>query len=295
LPANVHIYSLGKEKGISRVKYILNFYKYICRLRRVCDAVFVHMNPEYAILGGLLWRFWNKPIALWYTHKSVNLKLRVATLLANIIFSASRESFRLRTNKLHATGHGIDIEMFAPRVTSAKDLHIITCGRISKTKRLMEMLDVLDVLYMRGIPFHFSIVGAPIFEYDRKYEKEVQRKIAQRPYANSVHFMGAVLYRDMPKILGSESVFINLSETGSIDRTVLEAMSIGLIPVTSNEAFREILEPYGLYVKWNEPSMIADALVHAKDVNSAELSRYVAEHHSLQHLIPLMLDVILTV
>jgi glycosyltransferase involved in cell wall biosynthesis len=164
-------------------------------------------------------------------------------------------------------------------------------SRITKSKRLIEMLFALDVLYTRGIPFQFSIIGAPIFEHDKAYEKEIQREIARRPYASDVHFIGMVPYRELPNALGRGSVFINLSKTGSIDRAVLEAMSIGLAPVTSNEAFREMLTPFGLYVKEDSPKCIADTLVHAKNVDRAELSRYVREYHSLQRLIPAMFDI----
>ena len=55
LPANVSVYSLGKEGGVSRIAYVLNFYRYIWKLRNDYDAVFVHMNQEYVLLG---WKFW---------------------------------------------------------------------------------------------------------------------------------------------------------------------------------------------------------------------------------------------
>ncbi|MFZ2167384.1 MAG: glycosyltransferase, partial [Minisyncoccia bacterium] len=109
---------------------------------------------------------------------------------------------------------------------------------------------------------------------------------------HQVHFRGAVPYQSLPEALSHESVFINLSETGSVDRAVLEAMSVGLVPVTSNTAFREILSPYGLYVADADPERLADALVHAQSVDRAELSKYVEEHHSLSHLIPAILSVL---
>ena len=122
LPRNVKIFSLGKEnisqkskvyKVKSKKKYIINFYKYIWQERRNYDTVFVHMNSEYIVLGGILWRLWKKKIGLWYMHKSVDLKLRLAEKLTHIIFSATPESFRLKTKKLNITGHGIDIEKFS--------------------------------------------------------------------------------------------------------------------------------------------------------------------------------------
>src|SRR3989338_3997811 len=51
LPENVRVLSLGKESGHSKIKYLRRFYKYIWMERKNYDAVFVHMNPEYVILG----------------------------------------------------------------------------------------------------------------------------------------------------------------------------------------------------------------------------------------------------
>ncbi|HRH30994.1 MAG TPA: hypothetical protein PK886_02950, partial [Candidatus Paceibacterota bacterium] len=50
---NVEVLSLGKEGGVSRIKYIFNFYKYIFKERKNYDVVFVHMNEEYVLLGGI--------------------------------------------------------------------------------------------------------------------------------------------------------------------------------------------------------------------------------------------------
>ena len=75
------------------------------------DIVFVHMNPEYIVIAGTLWRLMSKKIALWYMHKSVNLKLRIA-VFSQILFYRVCRGFRLPTKKLHVMGHGIDTDFF---------------------------------------------------------------------------------------------------------------------------------------------------------------------------------------
>ena len=99
LPANVTVYSLGKsaqgrpasgwERFWLRIHYTFRFYRYIWSLRRDYDAVFVHMNPEYIVLGGVFWRLLGKRIGLWYVHKSVTLRLRIAVFFAHAAFTAS--------------------------------------------------------------------------------------------------------------------------------------------------------------------------------------------------------------
>src|SRR5512146_1469044 len=68
LPANVRVMSLGKERRRSRGAYVARLLSIAWRERQSYDAVFVHMNPIYIVLCGLLWRLLHKPIALWYTH-----------------------------------------------------------------------------------------------------------------------------------------------------------------------------------------------------------------------------------
>src|SRR4051812_10743399 len=56
LPNNVRVFSLGKEKrkALSLV-YALRFLSRIWKEREAYKNVFVHMNTEYVLLGGLLW------------------------------------------------------------------------------------------------------------------------------------------------------------------------------------------------------------------------------------------------
>ena len=56
LPANITLHSLGKEEGVSRLEYLKRFYSLVFKLRPEYDGVFVHMNSEYVILAGPLWR-----------------------------------------------------------------------------------------------------------------------------------------------------------------------------------------------------------------------------------------------
>ena len=97
LPENVKVIVLGAGGRWQRAVKLISLAR---KLRGEYDAVFVHMNPEYIVVAGWVWRLMHKKITLWYTHKSVNLKLRIAVLFANTIFTASLESFRLKTKKL---------------------------------------------------------------------------------------------------------------------------------------------------------------------------------------------------
>ena len=85
-----------------------------------------------------------------------------------------------------------------------------------------------------------------------------------------------------------KNVFLNLSLTGSVDRAVLEAMCMGVVPISSNEAFKDMLEPYGLYSEAS-PRNVAEAIVRASQTDPAPLAEYVQREHSIVSLIPKIL------
>ena len=77
LPANVQVFSLGKEKKVGRIGRYINFYKYLLSTLPKTDAVFVHMIPAWVILAWLPAFIFRKRLYLWYTHKSVTPLLRI--------------------------------------------------------------------------------------------------------------------------------------------------------------------------------------------------------------------------
>jgi glycosyltransferase involved in cell wall biosynthesis len=292
LPDNVQVYSLGKEEGTSRITRIRRFYKYIRAFKDDYDAVFVHMNPEYVVLGGYFWHRWGKKVSLWYTHKSVDTKLRFAMRFLDMVFTASKESFRIQSPLVNVMGHGIDTEVFKPDMREASiETRIITAGRIAASKHIIEMLCVLDELHKRGEKFKFTIVGAPVTATEEGYAKTLESEIAARPYSGKVHVLGPLPPSRLPGLLNEQDIFFNFSTTGSMDKAVLEALSTGVPVIATNEAFRDLLLPFGLYIEERDYGTLADTV--DKIMNSpdraavvATLRNKVVEQHSLSKLIP---------
>lgn len=250
----VSVYSLGKEKGQSRIKYIWNFYKYIFTLDY--DCVFVHMNPIYVSM--LL--FSTKPIYLWYTHKKVNTILRIALLKVKKVFTASKESFRIKNKKVKVMGHGIDTDLFVPGNFSKA---VISIGRISKTKRLDQIKAEKLIL-----------VGGPITKEDEQYALELKKN-------PNIEFVGPVKPKEVINWLHKANVFVNTSNTGSLDKAVLEAMSCGLNIVTTNEAF-----PGHIKIE-DMAKEIENNIDKPLNMKNRE---YVIENHNLKKLIPKLVE-----
>ncbi|HEC32904.1 MAG TPA: glycosyltransferase, partial [Candidatus Kaiserbacteria bacterium] len=237
LPSNVKVLSLGKEEGgpyyIKTLRYIVRFYKYIWSERRNYDSVFVHMNQIYVILGGLFWRMLGKRISLWYTHKSVTFSLRIAEKFVHTILTASEKSFRLKSKKKIVTGHGIDIELFKPDSSIEKENIVLTVGRISEAKNNIKMLTVLK----NNPALKLVVVGSSVTEKDKVYKERFLKEIKDKHLEDRIELIENVPQSALPEYYNRARVFINLSDTGSLDKVVLEALAMNVPVYTTNEAF----------------------------------------------------------
>jgi len=298
LPDNVHVHSLGKERGTSRLTRVWRFYRYIFKLKNEYDAVFVHMNPEYLVLGGYWWSKWQKPVVLWYAHRSDTRKLRAALRWVKYVLTVSSDSFAIATPKLRAIGHGIDTQLFKPQIKEESTfLRIATVGRIAASKHLLEMLGMLDELYARKENFTFTIVGAPITDAEKEYAKKVEEAVAAAPWSGHVRFAGPMPHDKLPEFLQTQDAFLNFATTGNMDKAGLEALAAGVPLLATNPQFEPLLAPYGLYVPATHPRALADALLAFmqrpdQPAALATLRNKVAAEHSLERLIPKILDLL---
>lgn len=320
LPANVCVFSLGKElrersdlknldprsvleEQLRKVRYILNFYRIIWRERKNYDTVFVHMNPVYVILGGSLWRVWGKKVGLWYTHKHVDMKLRVAEKFADAILTASSESFRLPSNKVEIVGHGIDTEIFKPiKKAESEVFRIVTAGRISPVKDYETLVKAIEVLLQEGVFVQADIIGGPVTALDKNYFEQLCNLVREKKLEKAVRFIGPTPNKDLPGCLQRADIFVNMSRTGSLDKAVLEAMACGVPVITSNEAFNKVLgtDATTLVFRAGDTKAFADRIRDTKALSldgrialGLRLRAIVEKDHNIKILIPRILDVLL--
>jgi len=231
LPANVTVHSLGKESGAGRLTILRRFYTLIWQLRHEYDNVFVHMNQIYVILGALLWRAWGKRVGLWYMHGTTSVSLRVAEKLTHRIFTGSPESCRINSRKIVVTGHGIDTTHFAPDRTVEKKYDLVSIGRITHSKNLIELVDLFAQIREQA-DVSLTIVGAPVTAAEQAYEQKLRQHITDLELDDYVSLPGRISQADLPQFLNRSKIFITVAQNGSLDKAILEAMAVGL-PVVS--------------------------------------------------------------
>ena len=307
LPGNVKVLSLGKEEKIQNSKfkifkkllYCWKFYKYIWQERKNYDAVFVHMNPEYAVLGGILWKLWNKKIFLWYVHRAVNLKLRIAEKLADIIFTASKESFCLHSKKLKIIGHGIDTSRFKIpdlKFQINKRFKIVYVGRISRIKNQELLIRAVDILVnsrnIKGLGVDFA--GSPTNYEGRKYLDKLKNLVKGKKLENFINFVGAVPNKKIAEIYNKADLSINLCPTGGVDKVVLESMACGVPVIVYNKAFVSMFSEYKDELMLNidnekelakKIENIINMALKGREAMGKKLHQLVVKEYSLEKLI----------
>ncbi|MDO8555219.1 MAG: glycosyltransferase [bacterium] len=283
----IEVYSLGKERGASRIVRIFQFYKFLFVSALRVDAVFFHMCPEYVLAGALVFKILRKPIGFWYAHGKVSLKLKVAEKLSDKIFTSSPEGFRLKSNKIIITGQGIDTNKFT--ITERqfpKKFKIISVGRIAPIKRYEVLVEAADILNKNELEFEVRIAGAPILEKDKIYLENLKKLVKQKNLEDKIFFEGSVSYKNISEFYHKGDLLVNLSQTGSMDKVVLEAMSCGIPVLNSNESYFSVLAQK--YLTSNNPQEVADKIGYfiKNKINSApELRNIVIKNHSLYNLV----------
>lgn len=290
LPQNIEVFSLGKEKGYSKIRQLFNFYKLLFKNLPKTDAVFVHMIPLWVVLGWPLFKIYRKKVYLWYVHKSVNFMLKLAEKIVAKIFTASPESFKLKSEKIIITGHGIDAEKLIPLLRSGQaKFKIITAGRIAPTKNLDILIEACDILNKKKFDFTVEIAGRPILEKDKIYFEKIRNLIKDKRLDEIIFFVGSIPYKNIAEFYQSGDLFVNFSDTGSLDKAVLEAMASGLLVLTSNDAFKNIL-PAKYFVNKNPEEIAEKILALSKSNFDPGLREYIIKNHSLSNTIVSILN-----
>lgn len=296
VPANVDVSSLGLEHGLSRPRRVARFYRHLRRilLETRPDACFVHMVPQFAVLAGPLLMHRRVPIVQWYTHRSAPWSLRVSHRLVDRVVSASRESFALKSSKLLVTGHGIDTARFHPAQLPGETppYRVLTAGRLSPSKRIEVLIDAVAELRKEGLDCRLDVVGEGRDDAGRAYARRLVEHAGKLGLGGAVTFQGPVARRDIPRWYQRAHMFVNLSDTDSIDKAVLEAMACAVPVLTSNTAFRPLLSamPELQLPKGNAPAVaaairrLATSPAREREALGLRLRELVRTNHDLDRL-----------
>lgn len=294
LPKNVSVYSLGKEGGVSKFKYIKNFFKYAWTLREEYSSVFVHMNEEYVLLGGLLWKILGKRVVMWRNHKSGSWKTMLAGSFSDRVCYTSSGSFTACFPNGILMPVGIDQSLFHQiEGVERKQNSFLYIGRISPIKNVENMIDGFIMLHKANLEldFTFNLVGPADSELDKNYKARLVQKIQNANLSSQIIFKDSVPQSKLPELYSRHQFCINLTASGSFDKTIWESVFCGCVPVVHNTSFLDEIPVdvrARIAVESLDPQSVAGDLerVMAADTSTiTEKLMQVGQRHSLGVLV----------
>ncbi len=290
LPENVRVHSLGKENGRSRTKYIVRFFRYVWSLRGEYDAVFVHMNQEYVLMGGVLWRALGKRVVLWRNHKIGTRLTDLACRMANIVCHTSPDAYVTRFVRARRMPIGVDTSIFRIPAKPAPFDTVLFLGRLDPVKKPDVFLAAVDLMARKGIHATVHGYGDPT-DSDAPHVAAIRESILRLEDRGAIRWFPGISHDETPGIYASHGIYVNITPSGSFDKTIGEAMASGCIVVAANKAIRGVI-PDQLLV---EPDSFQDvargieaALMLQEDEREAVVRRsaaFIENEHSLKALI----------
>ena len=290
LPDNVQVYSLGKEGGVSRCKYVKNFFKNIWKHRKEYESVFVKMNHEYVVLGGWLWRLMGKKVTLWRNHFEGSALVDIAALFCHKVFCTSKYSYTAKYKKAVFMPVGVPEDVFNEVDESRREPHsILSFVRISPAKKIEQLIEALSLLKKKGVQFTATICGDATPEL-KEYEEMLHKKVKDSDLESDVTFKKGIPYAEVPELYASHEMSVNQSPSGMYDKTIFEAMLSGTLVLSCNKNLESEIDEMFLFTEDNIEEL-ADRLEHLlllseqeREERKQELQEYALKNHSLKQL-----------
>ena len=204
---------------------------------------------EYKLLGPLVFKpVWRRATRL--VACSEGLKARA------LRFMPSAE--------IEVIPNGVDLKRFSPGralpmgddpYAVAKPLRLITVGRLSPTKRLPLLIEMMEVLRQTGAAATLTIVGGgPL-------ESELRRSLGEKNVREIVTIVGRRESDQMPELYREHEVFVSASAQEGMSNAMLEAMASGLpIVTTLCEGVGELIIDNGVVIDDPQPAKLAEAV-----------------------------------
>jgi glycosyltransferase involved in cell wall biosynthesis len=297
LPENCTLLTFGSSTKLGRgLRYLRALGPQLLRRDRP-DAVIAHMCPIYLVLAAPLAKVVRVPLALWYTHWTVDRTLKLATRLADVGLSVDRRSYPLDDPKVLGIGHGIDVTQFAARnglPESNGTLRLLALGRTSPSKGFATLLRACSRSRADGLDLQVEIHGASTTEEEQRHRRELEAMIAAEGLTGTVELGEPVPRPAVPELVRSVDAVVNTTRGqtsgGALDKVVYESAACAVPIFACNPYFDEFLGglPVELHFGSEDDADLARVLRAFADAEPArreaagrELRRRVETGHSV--------------
>jgi glycosyltransferase involved in cell wall biosynthesis len=242
-------------------------------------AVVAHMAPVYALLAAPLARPMRAPLLLWFTQQAGGPALQAAERVVDRLLTVDERSVPLRSSKIRAIGHGIDVAAL-PRVPERHPplRRLLGLGRYAPVKGWDTVLRALPELPEATLTLH----GPELTDRDQAHRLHLVSLAEQLDVADRVTFGDAVPYAAVPHLFGLADALVNATSGNSADKVVYEAAA-ACLPVFAASPVFDTLLPDELRFHGDYPGSLAEHVRSYAAGGGADLRARVEAEHSVDH------------
>ena len=277
LPANCRAHSFAApSQALRGARYLAALAPALAR-RPV--AVVAHMSPVFALLAAPLAKPLRVPLLLWFTQQGSGRLLDAAERVADVLLTVDERSVPLRSPKVRAIGHGIDVDALPCLPARTPPLRrLLGLGRYAPAKGWDTVLRALAELPDATLALH----GPQLTPADREHLPELERLAAELGVAGRVSFGGEVAYDAVPGLLAQADALVNATRGNAADKVVYEAAA-SCLPVFAASPVFDGLLPEGLRFAAGDHEALARRVRDYAGGAGPELRERVAASHSAAH------------
>lgn len=107
-------------------------------------------------------------------------------------------------------------------------LRIVSARALLQIYRIDALVDALALLDAQGVDFHCDLLG------DGPQREALEAQVARHGLDERVTFHGAVTPAEVERHVGASDVYVSVSESDGVSLALLEALSLGAVPVLSD-------------------------------------------------------------
>jgi len=201
-------------------------------------AVLAHMCPIYAVLAAPLARPLGVDVLLWFTHWRASRLLAAAERASTRVLSVDKRTFPLRSRKLVAIGHGIDVASFTCVERSHREpLTLLALGRTSPAKGLTTIVRAVE----RVPDVRLVVCGPSSTGEELRHRDELRGLVLESGLEDRVELRRPVPREDVAALYAEVDALVNDMRPGATDKVVYEAAATCLPVLASNPAFDSLL------------------------------------------------------
>jgi glycosyltransferase involved in cell wall biosynthesis len=238
-------------------------------------AVLAHMSPIFALLAAPVARPLRAPLLLWFTQQAGGAGLQAAERVVDRLLTVDVRSIPLRSPKVRAIGHGIDVDRL-PCVPERRPplRRLLGLGRYAPVKGWETVLRALTELPDATLTLH----GPMLTDADRAHRPQLESLADALGVRDRVSFGAEVSYAEVPNLFGLADAVVNATRGNAADKVVYEAAA-ACLPVFAASPVFDALLPEQLRFHGDYPqSLVERVRDYAGGAGAALRERVAAEH-----------------